>query len=516
MKPLEWSRAKSLFKPEQGHKILLGGLLLFLGAYRLLLIQSGQLYWPDEFRYLHALHLLDELRKGEVAQALYWIFGAEAGVASRPSYILFSLAPAALQGVANLVFEVQPTDATFYRIPVVANVAVSLGLTGTIYYIIWSLSGDRVLALVGASVHGLLANTNMYVRHLFPYDTSLLVFLISLGILLAGQANTGRPLLRAGVAGLLSGFAATTYPGYYLFTLIPLALLLANRPTEWRSVAAFVTAVASVGIIWEGTARLGGFSFIGASQRFSITLSPESPEGVQGAHEEGFLFLPMYLVEIEGLAGVALGLLFLGFIAMAVRGGFDRRQVMIVAAAVLAYLIYATTVQVFHRALFYGRLVHMFIPVMILAAMLAVTQFRRPGVRYGIVATLLALSVISFVPNATTALEVRFPKDLARELTATLGPGIKICGLGQQPKNTREGSQEACDLFLENARHLYPLPDGWKAEPPAGFVLVGEFPHPMQFRPYWFEGYTPSERKRLAADPPLISLFTRLRSSRLP
>lgn len=514
MKPLEWSRAKSLFKPEQRHQILLAGLLLFLGAYRLLLIQSGQLYWPDEFRYLHALHLLDELRKGEVAQALYWIFGAEAGVASRPSYILFSLAPAAFQGVANLVFEVQPTDAMFYRIPVVANVAVSLGLTATIYYSIWSLSGDRVLAWVGASVHGLLANTNMYVRHLFSYDISLLGFLMSLGILLAGQANTGRPLLRAGVAGLLSGFAATTYPGYYLFILIPLALLLANRPTEWRSVAAFVAAVASVGIIWEGTARLGGFSFIGASQQFSRTLAPESPEGVQGAYEEGFLFLPMYLVEIEGLAGVALGLLFLGFIAMAARGGFDRREVMIVAAAVVAYLTYATTVQGFHRAVFYGRLVHMYLPIIVLAAMLAVKQFSLPVVRYGVVGLLLAVSVWSFAPTAATALAIRFPKDLERELAAASGPGVKICALGQKLEHAREEPKRTCDMVLENARHLYPLPVAWKKDHPDGFLLAREFPHPLQFRPYWFEGYSPGERERLAANPPVISVFTR--SGRLP
>lgn len=441
---------------------------------------------------------------------MYWVFGAEAGVASRPSYILFSLAPAALQGVANLVFEVQPTDATFYHIPVVANVAVSLGLTGTIYYIIWSLSGDRVLALVGASVHGLLANTNMYVRHLFPYDTSLLLFLLSVAVLLTPSGASRRPLIRAGVAGLLSGAAATTYPGYYLFFLIPLAVLLANRPLEWRALVMFGTATAVVGMLWEATARMGGFSFITASQRFSTTFTPENSEGVQGAYEEGFRFLPMYLIKIEGLAGVILSLLFVTFIVMAAQGRFQRVQIGMVAAAVLAYLIYATAVQVFHRALFYGRLVHMFIPVMVLAAMLAVTQFRRPSVRYGIVATLLALSVISFVPNAITALEVRFPKDLGRELAATLGPGIKICGLGQKPKHTREEPQRTCDMVLENARHLYPLPVAWKADPPDGFLLAREFPHPLQFRPYWFEGYTPSERKRLAADPPVISLFTRL------
>lgn len=498
----------------RGHGAFLALLLVWMALYRLCLGWTGQLYWPDEYRYLHAIHVLDELRKGDIGQVLYWIFGAEAGVASRPSYILFSLLPAVIQGLANLVFGVQPTDAVFYRIPMVANVAVSLGLTGAIYYIVWIISKDRLLAWVGASVHGLLANTNMYVRHLFPYDTSLFLFLLSVAILLNRPGGSLRPLVRAGLAGLLSGAAATTYPGYYLFLLVPLAVFLANRPFDWRALVVFGAAIAAVVAFWEGTARMGGFSFITASQHFSATFAPENQEGVQGAYEEGFRFLPMYLIEIEGSAGVALGLLFVAFTVMAVQGRFERLPTVMVAAAVVAYLAYAVTVQEFHRAVFYGRLVHMYLPIVVLAAMLAIKQIRLPVVRYGVIGLLLAVSAWSFAPMAATALAIRFPKDLERELTATAGPGAKICALGQKLEHTREEPQWTCDVLLENARHLYPLPVAWKTEPPNGFLLARKFPHPLQFPPYWFEGYSPGERERLATNPPVISVFTRF--GRLP
>jgi hypothetical protein len=493
---------------DQLSRIGLAVLLLCFGAYRLLLAQSGQLYWPDEYRYLHALHVLDELRKGEISQGLHWIFGVEAGVASRPSYILISLVPAALQGVANLVFQVQPDDAAFYRIPAIANVAVSLGVAGTLYYLIWSLSGDRLMAWAGTAVHGLLANTNMYVRHLFPYDESLLLFLLSLGILL--RQGSPSSIQRAGLAGVLSGAAATVYPGYSLFLFVPLAALLADRPVDWRSVMAFGGAAAAVGLFWEMIARVGGFSFIGASKRFSKTFTPARPEDLQGSYEEGFTFLPIYLAQVEGLAGILLCLLVVVFLFMAARKVFARRQVAIVMGTVASIVLFAATVQVWHRALFYGRIVHMFLPMMVLAAMLVLAQLRLPWARYGGVGLMLAASILSFIPVAASGLEIRFPKDLGRELSATYGSRMKICGMDGHPDGSNSERLDDCDLFLEHARHLYPLPESWRSSPPPGFVPLRQFPHPMQFRPYWYEGFTPEERRRLAETPPVISLYRKV------
>ncbi|MBM4133185.1 MAG: hypothetical protein FJ245_05380 [Nitrospira sp.] len=476
--------------------------------YRLWVGQTGQLYWPDEYRYLHALHVLDELRKGDLREALHWIFGVEAGVASRPSYILLSLLPAVGQGVANIVFDLPPTHPSFYTIPVIFNVMVSVALAMTIYALLDLVVEDHWLAAGGAALHGMLANTNLYVRHLFPYDLSLLLFLLSLVVLLG--RSEGRHLTSGCclIAGILTGAAATTYPGYNLFVLIPMGVLAAARPFAWRPMATFIVTAFGVVAFWEAIARVGGYSFIGASKRFSTTFTPETLTGVQGAYDEGFRFLPLYLIEVEGLAGILLALLLVVFLVLAIWGRFERLVIAIVGTALVAYLVYAIAVQVLHWVVFYGRLVHMYLPFVVLAATLVMRELKNPSLRYGATAILLVAVFASFAPTAVSAMAIRFPKDVERILAGGAGQSWKICKAGQ-PAGGREAPLNGCDVVLVNAQHLYPLPEQWKSSAPAGFSLAGQFAHPMQFRPYWFEGYTPQERARLQADPPMINVFSR-------
>jgi hypothetical protein len=418
------------------------------------------------------------------------------------------MAPALVQGVANVVFGVQPTDPSFYRIPAIANVLVSLGLTLIVYRLVVLLTDDRLLAWLGATVHGLLANTNVYVRHLFPYDISLLPFLLSVMLLLEQTDSPRRAWLRAGLAGLLSGIAATTYPGYYLFLIIPLVMMLAKRPLVWRSLVLFLVAVLVVPILWEATAWIAGFSFIWASQRFSTTLASENIAGVQGAYEEGLSFLALYLVEVEGMAGLMLGALFLVFGILTVQGRFSRTETAMILAAIAAYLVYAVAVQALHWAVFYGRLVHMHLPFVVLAAVLVIRELKGSVLRYSIIATMLVASFLSFIPAANNALSLSFPRDIERELRVA-EPGSRICIVGKNESQPAHGSADDCSVVIENGGHLYPLPERWRSVPPAGFVLAAEYRHPMQFRPYWFEGYKPEERERLRREPPVISIYVR-------
>lgn len=499
-------RVNAWLNGKRCHNILLSLLLVILGTYRLCVSWSGQLYWPDEFRYLHALHVLDELRKGDVSRAIYWVFGSESGVASRPGFILFSMAPAILQGVGALLLGLQPSDPAFHRIPALSNVLVSLGVALVFYRVVVLLSGDRAVALLGVAVHGFLVNTNEYVRHLFPYDASLLLFLGAVAVLLSPGS---RPQLKAVWAGVLSGVGATTYPGYGLFLLVPLSLVCVKGIAAWREGSVFLAGAASVAGLWEAVARVGGYSFVFSSQRFSTTFNFETEDTIQGDYEEGYRFLPLYLFQIEGVAGVALAILLGAFFLMAFRRQFGSKEVVVMIATVVAYLIYATAVVVLHRFLFYGRLVHMYLPMVVMGAVLAVGAFQRSSVRYGVSLVLLISSVLSFAPMAAHALTIRFPKDVMRGLAIAWGPGMTICQLEHEQADDLGSGRSGCDVLVENARHLYPLPAKLHRAPPLGFVLAQEFKHPMQFSPYWFEGYKPEERERLRREPPLIRVYAR-------
>jgi hypothetical protein len=55
----------------------------------------------------------------------------------------------------------------------------------------------------------------------------------------------------------------------------------------------------------------------------------------------------------------------------------------------------------------------------------------------------------------------------------------------------RRGASSPVFLYTE---HLYP-PE--TLEPPAGYVEALSAPHPLQFKPYQYEGYTPEQRQLL-------------------
>lgn len=540
---------------QRNHKVLLGLLLVLLGTYRLCLSWSGQLYWPDEYRYLHALHLLDELRQGDLARGLSWIFGSEAteaGVGSRPMYIFLSTIPAFIQGLAHFFMGLEPSDPAFYRIPAVLNVAVSLGVAVLFYQIVLRVSGDRMLALLGVFVHGLLANTNLYVRHLLAYDLSLLLLLASLVMLLNLRVQSN-PRFQVVVAGLLAGIGLTTYPGYYYFPLILVAALIVSPHGSWRLVSVFLASILSVFIGLEGVARLGSFSFVGSAYRFSKIV----PGGLEKLFGEGYRSLPLYLINIEGFAGVLLLMLFACFLVLIVRGRYGRTEIAVIGVATAVFLVHATSVVVFHFGALHGRLLHMYFPFVVLASVLAVKIVPDSKWRMGLASILMAASAISFVPTAAHALAIHYPRDVARSLIDSLEPGTKTCSkmddtggivkasidcnftaskalvvrysrdVVREPADSvapetkvcnrwkdDEGRIEElasdCDVVLDNFRNLYPPSlEIVDATPPPGFVLSAAYDHPLQFAPYLFEGFRPDERVRLVTRPPRMRFYTR-------
>lgn len=498
---------------ELSRPVWLGVVLVFLGGYRLLLIQSGQLYWPDEYRYLHVLHFLDELRRVDPGSALNWVFGdlaTQGGVASQPSYIFLSIVPAAFQGVANVVFNVQPDDPSFYRIPAVANVIVSLALALVFYRIVLRLTGDRRFALLGLFVYGLLANTNLYVRHLFPYDLALLLFLTAVLVLLDEPgASRLSPRNQAAMAGILSGTAMTTYPGYNPFMVILVAVIVARHWGEWRRLVVFVAGLASVFLCWELVSRAGGLSFIESLRQFSRLYSAAS---VQGSTSESFSFLVRYLWNVEGIEGITLLALFLCFLAMAVRGKFDRTETALIGTASVVFLAFAAFSVMSNRIALYGRLLHMYFPFLVIGSILAVSRFPVPYARRAAVVILLSASVVSFVPNTASALAIRFPRGVERGLRASFSGDPTICDMRAPGTGETGGASEQCDFLVENVRHLYPLPLIFESAPPSGFELTNAYKHPLQFTPYWFEGFSPDERARLLAHPPVMRIYARHRS----
>jgi hypothetical protein len=484
-------------------------LLVFLSGYRLLLTQSGQLFWPDEFRYVHALHVLDEIRQGHLGTGVAWLFTVpsvpDANHGAGPAYVALSTVPAVIQGLASLSAGIGPEDPAFYRIPAVANVFVSMAIAIVFFKFVLLFVHDRRLALLSALVYGLLANTNLYVRHLFPYDLALLLLLCGLFLVVSEQGDPARLLRRVVGAGLLAGFGFTTYPGYDPFVVILATAVLCNPAGSWRHLVVMFVSMMSVGLAWEGVARLGGVSLIALTLRHFGTLA-----GEQGSFEETLIFLPQYLSDVEGLTGAALLALLAVFAVMAIWRRFGRIELGIVGGAMAIYLVFGAAGVFFHRTVYYGRLVHMYLPFVVLAAVLALSKVRRANLRLATAMPLALASVVAFVPVATAELAATFPRDIVRDIAATEGAGPPPCTVMATTPNDLNRVTSECDTILENAGHLYPIPPQTAMPSPPGFTLVRSWKHPLQFRPYWYEGYSIEERATLGAHPLKIKLYRRV------
>ena len=158
-----------------------------------------------------------------------------------------------------------------------------------------------------------------------------------------------------------------------------------------------------------------------------------------------------------------------------VRG--DRNEASMVGAAGVA-LIYGALVLVsvgLGRMVVYGRLVRQLVPFacIVTAAVLGRLWTASPRARLAVAAVLAAVLVQAAV-NFHRPLTQVFPREFR---------------LMAQRVAARAGSP----TLLLYADHIYPVP---LPALPAGATLLAR-PHPLQFLPYQYEGYTPAERAAL-------------------
>jgi hypothetical protein len=137
----------------------------------------------------------------------------------------------------------------------------------------------------------------------------------------------------------------------------------------------------------------------------------------------------------------------------------------------------AVSSTVFEAFVVYGRLARQLVPFLCLvtAAMLVRVSVREP-MRQAFLWTVSTLIVIQAGFNARPVFAQQFPAGFVSR-------GERVAGI--------QGASRAVLLYAE---HLYPPK---KREVPARMLEVFAAPHPLQFLPYQYEGYTPKERQLL-------------------
>ncbi len=508
-------------RPRGGRRAL-AWLVIAIGIFRITLLGRGALAFVDETWYFKSVLALQALSTGQLHLALWHV----ATTVARPGAVLIRLPIAALQAIP-LAFGVAASNPRSLLIVQSVNVGVSLVTLYFFFEIGLLLCGDVTATAIASVVYALLVNTNLYIRHLLPYDLALCAGVGALWLGLKAPLTARR----AFGAGLLAGGMMTIYPGYYLLAGIVGACLVGHTwhqsPRRARDAAAtYALAFVLVMAATEWLCRAGGVSYFSSAH----ALSREITTG--GAFGEGWTFLPEYLLRVEHLPGLILlagALTAIWITANRVWRGRPGALDWLVMLTTAGWMWQATDSALWHHMVVYGRLIHpwlLFLGWMLAGTMAAGIPRRLRPATYAVV---LGAALISFASWSVRYYGLAYPSDTLYALgidTAHVPGDRRLCELrdggyysstvspGALNRNTGYPYTSHEDVLLLNFCQPIgitdtPRPAHSLAAPPHA-ALMFDGPHWATFPAYGFEGVPP--RARLA----LRDGDYRLRAYRLP
>ena len=445
---------------------VIGILIISIFLRWLLIFQGGQYFFSDEERYQISQRMTELLLQGRVAEAGLQLFSTPEHL----GYKVIGMIPASLERIVgpSLVL-----PAIFFSLFSVLNL-----------YLIFLLSKrvsaapyEALLALIFAALSQCLF---FYARHCMPYDVAMTFGLLALYVGLADDRRPGTSI----VCGFLSLLCFVTYNGYW--TLAALAMLVHSilryqtvQESLQRSIFLGIGFLLPLSVFMVFSAQLG-INLLEEYSRFAVTIT-------EGNYEEGWSLPFAYFWHTEHFLFVLFTLL--AFYAI-LRGRNRQAVVLWAGCALFIYLCLALPSVFLQSFVVYGRLVRQIMPFLILLAangLIGITQDMQAGQR--LARTVLLAIVIQAAWNFNTTFHVNFPRDFVRQVQAEY-PDFNF-----SPKRFSFGAPEICEndgYAIQNAKFFLSAPELVPAV--SGDVLLAA-PHPINFLPYQYEGYTPKQRQ---------------------
>lgn len=486
--------------------------------FRLALVGNGAFSFPDETRYRQSIFALSCLSSHNADGFCKHIMNTQ----GRPGDATLRLIPAAVQKLLYKRYKIPAENPESLKAPIIFNVIITLLITLVFYAISLQLfGGNRTIALISTIGYSLLSNNNIYIRHILPYDQALLCFLSGLYLALKPPSENVRYSSRNSIIGLVTGFGFAIYPGYYFFPMLIFTFMVFTGTEKILSKAKalkilfFAASALSVLLLYEVLARAGGTSYVGSLLNLSETIT-------EGSFEEGFSFIPKYLIEVEKYAGVFILLCSLAFTARLVCR-FVKNDIPIIynnhlnvlSICVLAgFLFHASSAAIFHKMVFYGRLIHMYVPFLIFTTIAFLLEIGNVKLKNSMLGLFVVLSVMSCVEFYNDYLPLAYPRDVlykhgiladysdsARSVFETdcSYPSAPISS--PPPLNTKTNTpyNNETNFILVNFC-FYTLLCGRDCadfspfRPSENQKLIYTARHFLGFEPYMFEGYSMQDR----------------------
>lgn len=448
----------------------------------MLVVQGGQLYWPDERLYTQVLDIFD-LHQGKWFDILKALF-------STPDHLGFAVISAPIAAIQfSIGHALSRSGDGLMLLPGIILAQASVASIALVYAIARRAGCDRVEALIAAALMASATTMFYYARHLLPYDPALTLGLVALW---SGIGTSRNDSLACGAA---ASAAFITYNGYWLLaTAVLLLHVLHERRTTLRS-AAMRAVYAAVGFLIVPVAivlvelAIGAPLLFAGMRRLAGTVS-------DGYAPEGFSLPWAYLWHAEH--GLLLAWVGAALFVVLGRAQWNARRretaVMWVVVAAFIYLVLGSTSAVLHVFVVMGRQARQVVPFLCLGTAAAIAEvLERRRWSWWMVATAVLALVIQAGWNFLQPLQQRFPRDVIAEITTKYGP-IDFDNTVDGPPLTHEHVESRWVLL--NAQHLY-NPRAPRPPLSPSIIEVMRFRHPQQFLPYQYEGLRPTERQVL-------------------
>jgi hypothetical protein len=353
--------------------------LLFIG--RWMLSGTGYLDDPDEYVYHLMLLHLDELYNFE---AYYWC-KATFNIHFFPVEVLIRLIETKFT-ILYANYKNLPLDhIDVLIVPGFFNILFSLANLFIIYKILLSLGFEKQLALLGILIYGGFSCTNIYTRHILPYENSYFFHLIALYLLVKDVPNNKRILL----AGLFFTLGHATYFGFFmmLFVLgLYLSLQVYSQGFKKLVFKQFLLIVPLIIYIvgFDILSRIYFHdSYIEYTLRFSKTI-------YQGSYDEALIYAFLYLFKVESWWGLSFILAFLLGAGLLFFQKNHKNLKLFIFVFLMAYVLFGLNALLFEGMVLYGRVFRMYYLPILTGALFLLSYLpkKQLTISYAIIAIL--------------------------------------------------------------------------------------------------------------------------------
>jgi hypothetical protein len=488
----------------------------------------GFLAFLDEFRYEQSWLLLQNILDLEFKAAVKSVFSAH----GRPGDVVIKTIPAALQFASAKLMGIDYFGSNNSYPLFLFNFIVYCFNLVIIYRLALQLIGNNTTALFSVLLFSSLTNSHLYLRHALPYDAGLLILLFSIYLLIKWQKGAALSQQRSFVLGIISCLGCLTYPGYVSLLLASFVFLLCYdatcRVVRFRFVPAlyYSSGVIITLLTCEILSRLGDSSYLYSALGLSVSVT-------QGSFEECFVFLFKYLIEVEKMTGgvLILGLLGFGSIAarsLATRKHSDDSSVICLGVSLAGtYIIYAAAGYFFETAVFYGRLIHQYLPfICIFTAFVAQKILLDLRIGHAVIFATSALCIANFIISLNSYSLFSYPRDIGWEVlnrfpshqvdaVCEYANGWSVIPASDSRKTRRVDPDmvmaHSQTVLCVNCCVFFPLDDFTKYREFRGasdLRLLESAPHFQGFKGYQYEGQNIAQREYLDKLDLKIKIFT--------